>query len=64
MKKINFTTNENLTSHSSNRYNYSETERNQHISEINEVVKTDARLNEIKEAKSFECASKFVTTSI
>lgn len=64
MKKIVFGMNENLIGCNSDRYNYSETERDLYISEITKVVKNGAQLNAIKEAKSIEWASRFRTTSI
>ena len=61
MKKISFGLKKTLTTKSSERYNFSESDRSRYISEITEIVRKDVRMNEIKEAESIEYASKFVT---
>lgn len=62
MKKVTFNPKAEPKSQVSGKYDFSEESRNKYINEISESIKEDVRLNEIKEAESIECASRFITT--
>ena len=62
MKKILFSLKTDYKTEESQKYNFTEIERDKYISEISQQIFTDVRVNELKEVESYERAANFVTT--